>query len=164
MLIREINKEDIDACVDISYRARRESWEKYEKEFYPEKLFEGELKRYSKEMFSQFIEKKNCFAFVADEKHEVVGLAIGRLQVGGLSDLSWICTDPLAQRKGAGKKLITKVVEYCKDKGCHKIFAYTFLFLAPALNLYLKSGFVLEAYLRKHWYQLDFVIMSKWLK
>jgi RimJ/RimL family protein N-acetyltransferase len=164
MLIREMDKDDMGACVDISYRARRESWERYEKEFYPEKLFEEELKRYSKETFSRFIEDKNSYAFVSVEKQGVIGLAIGRIQEGGISDLSWICTDPLFQRKGAGKELLSKVNEYCKGKGCHKIFAYTFPFLTPAVNFYLKSGFILEAYLRKHWYQLDFLIMSKWLE
>lgn len=164
MLIREMNKDDIEHCVDISYRARRESWEKYEKEFYPEKLFEEELKRYSKETFFRFIENKNSFSFVTVEKHGIVGLAIGKIGEGGLSDLSWICTDPLVQKKGVGKKLLSEVTEQCKKKGCHKIFAYTFPFLIPALTFYLKSGFVLEAYLRKHWYKLDFVIMSKWLE
>jgi len=164
MLIREMNIDDIDACVDLSLRARRESWERYEKEFYPEKLFEEELKRYSQKTFTLFTDNSNCFGFVAVEKHEVIGLAIGRVQEGGLSDLSWICTDPLVQKKGVGKKLLSKVIEHCKNKGCHKIFAYTFPFLAPALNFYFKSGFVLEAHLRKHWYKLDFVIMSKWLE
>jgi len=164
MLIREMNKGDIKACVEISHRARRESWEKYEKEVYPEKLFEEELKRYSPDAFSQFIEGKNTFAFVSVEKEEVIGLAIGRIEEGGISDLSWICTDPLSQGKGAGKELLSGVVEYCKNKGCHKIFAYTFPFLTPAVSFYLKSGFILEAYLRKHWYQLDFLIMSKWLE
>jgi RimJ/RimL family protein N-acetyltransferase len=164
MLIREMDKDDIGACVDISHRARRESWEKYEKEVYPEKLFEEELKRYSAETFSRFIEDKNSFAFVAVEKHGITGLAIGRIQEGGLSDLSWICSDPEYQGKGAGKELLSKVIEYCKNKGCHKIFAYTFPFLIPAVIFYLKSGFILEAFLRKHWYRLDFLIMSKWLE
>jgi GNAT superfamily N-acetyltransferase len=164
MLIREMDKDDIEACVDISHRARRESWERHEKEVYPEKLFEEELKHYSAVTFTRFIEDKNSYALVSVEKHGVTGLAIGRIQEGGLSDLSWICTDPLSQRKGTGKELLSKVVEYSKEKGCHKIFAYTFPFLTPAVTFYLKSGFVMEAYLRKHWYQLDFLIMSKWLE
>ncbi|KPL01105.1 MAG: hypothetical protein AMJ91_01465 [candidate division Zixibacteria bacterium SM23_73_3] len=164
MLIREMNRDDIKACVDISHRARRESWERYEKEVYPEKLFEEELQRYSAEAFSRFIEHKNSFAFVSVEEQGLIGLAIGRIEEGGVSDLSWICTDPLSQRKGTGKELLSEVIGYCKDKGCHKIFAYTFPFLVPAVSFYLKSGFNLEAYFRKHWHQLDFLMMSKWLE
>lgn len=164
MVIREMSEGDIGACVDLSHRVRRESWEKYEKEIYPQKLFEEELKRYSQEAFSRFIEDENSFAFVAVEKSEIIGLAMGRLTEGGLLDLSWVCVDPLAQGKGIGKKLINKVVEYSKSKGCHKIFAYTFPFLIPAVSFYLRSGFVPEAYFRKHWYGMDFVMMSKWVE
>jgi GNAT superfamily N-acetyltransferase len=164
MFIREMNKDDMQTCVDISHRARKESWERYEKKVYPEKLFKEELKHYSAETFARFIDDKNSYAFVSLEEERVIGLAIGRIQEGGLSDLSWICTDPLSQGKGTGRELLSKVVEYSKDKGCHKIFAYTFPFLTPAVTFYLKSGFVMEAYFRKHWYQLDFLIMSRWLE
>jgi ribosomal protein S18 acetylase RimI-like enzyme len=164
MVIREMSESDISSCVDLSHRVRRESWEKYEKEIYPQKLFEEELRRYSDETLSRFIQDKNSFAFVGVEKSEVIGLAMGRLTEGGLLDLSWICVDPLAQGKGIGKKLLNKVLEFAKNKGYHKIFAYTFPALAPTVSFYLRSGFVPEAYFRKHWYGLDFVMLSKWLE
>ena len=161
MVIREMDKEDIGACVDLSHRVRRESWEKYEKDLYPQKLFEDELKQYSDETFSGFIKSEDSFAFVAVEKSEVIGLAMGRVTRGGLLDLSWMCVDPLVRSKGIGKKLMDKVEQYSKNKGCHKIFAYTFPALAPTVSFYLRCGFVPEAYFRKHWYGLDFVMMSK---
>ncbi|MGB2697929.1 MAG: GNAT family N-acetyltransferase [Candidatus Zixiibacteriota bacterium] len=164
MVIREMSEGDIGACVDLSNRVRRESWEKFEKELYPQYLFEEELKQYSDETLSRFIKSDNSFAFVSVDKSEVMGLAMGRVNEGGLVDLSWICVDPLARGKGIGKKLINKVVEYSKSKGCHKIFAYTFPAIAPTVSFYLRCGFVPEAYFRKHWYGLDFVMMSKWLE
>jgi GNAT superfamily N-acetyltransferase len=164
MVIREMSEGDTGACVDLSHRVRRESWEKYEKEIYPEKLFEDELKRYSNETLSRFIKSEDSFAFVSVEKTEVIGLAMGKVTEGGLLDLSWICVDPLGQGKGIGKKLMDKVLDYAKSKNCHKIFAYTFPALAPTVSFYLRCGFVPEAYLRKHWYGLDFVMLSKWLE
>ena len=164
MVIREMSEEDIGTCVDLSHRVRRESWEKYEKEVYPEKLFEEELKRYSDETLLHFIKSENSFAFVGVEKTEVIGLAMGRVTEGGLLDLSWICVDPLAQGRGIGKKLMDKVFEYAKSKDCHKIFTYTFPALAPTVSFYLRCGFVPESYFRKHWYGLDFVMLSKWLE
>lgn len=164
MVIREMSEEDISSAVGLSHRVRRESWEKYEKEVYPEKLFEQELKQYSDESLSRFIKSEDSFAFVSVEKSEVIGLAMGRVTEGGLLDLSWICVDPLVQRKGIGKKLMGKVFEYAKSKDCHKIFAYTFPALAPTVSFYLRCGFIPEAYLRKHWYGLDFVMLSKWLE
>jgi len=164
MVIREMSEEDLGACVDLSHRVRRESWEKYEKEIYPQNLFEEELKRYSEETLSRFIKSEDSYAFVSVEKSEVVGLALGRVTEGGLLDLSWICVDPLTQGKGTGKKLVDKVEGFAKTKGCHKIFAYTFPALVPTVSFYLRCGFVPEAYFRKHWYGLDFVMLSKLLE
>jgi GNAT superfamily N-acetyltransferase len=164
MVIREMSQEDIGACVDLSHRVRRESWEKFEKELYPRNLFEDELKQYSDEALSRFIKSEDSFAFVSVEKYEVIGLAMGRVNKGGLLDLSWICVDSLIQGKGIGKKLMDRVFEYSKSKNCHKIFAYTFPALAPTVSFYLRCGFVPESYFRKHWYGLDFVMMSKWLE
>ena len=164
MVIREMSEGDIGSCIDLSHRVRKKSWEEFEKELYPKNLFEDELKQYSDETLSSFIKSEDSFAFVSVEKAEVVGLAMGRVNKGGLLDLSWICVDPSVRGKGTGKKLIDKVEEHSKSKDCHKIFAYTFPALAPAVSFYLRCGFVPEAYLRKHWYGLDFLMMSKLLE
>jgi ribosomal protein S18 acetylase RimI-like enzyme len=34
--------------------------------------------------------------------------------------------------------------------------------LKPAINLYKKLGFVEEAILKKHYWKMDFILMSKW--
>ena len=164
MVIREMNEGDIGSAVDLSHRVRKRSWEEFEKEIYPQNLFEEELKQYSDETMSRFLKSENSFAFVSVEKTELMGLAMGRVTEGGLVDLSWICVDPMAQGKGTGKKLMNKVFKYAKSKGCHKVFAYTFPALAPTVSFYLRCGFVPEAYLRKHWYGLDFLMMSKLLE
>jgi hypothetical protein len=33
----------------------------------------------------------------------------------------------------------------------------------PAVNLYMRLGFVPEAYLRREWWEVDFLKMSLWL-
>jgi GNAT superfamily N-acetyltransferase len=70
---------------------------------------------------------------------------------------------PLHQRKGLGEALLNHVSKYCKKQKCHKITLYTLPVLILALHLYLKLGFVPEAYLRKEWWEIDFLKMSKWL-
>jgi ribosomal protein S18 acetylase RimI-like enzyme len=163
MVIRKMEKEDIEDSIRLSRTVRKKTWEKYEKEVYSKELLEEELKLYSYETFLKFIRDEKRYGFVAKEEDKVLGLAIGRLDQGGLSDLSWICTSLEVQGKGIGKKLIDKVIEYSRKKGCHKLFAYTTPHLVSTVGFYLASGFVPEAYLRKHWYKLDFLIMSKWL-
>jgi ribosomal protein S18 acetylase RimI-like enzyme len=163
-MIREMIKEDIESSIEISKTVREKTWEKYEKEIYPRKLLDEELELYCYDTFLRFIGGENKYGFVAVENEKIVGLAIGKLDTGGLSDLSWICAAIEEQGKGIGKKLISKVADYSKEKGCHKLFAYTTPNLIPAVALYLSSGFVPEAYLRKHWHKLDFLIMSKQLE
>ncbi|MFQ6089727.1 MAG: GNAT family N-acetyltransferase [Candidatus Methanofastidiosia archaeon] len=70
---------------------------------------------------------------------------------------------PRFQRNGIGSSLLDTVVRYCRKKGCHKISLNTLPVLRPALNFYLKKGFVPEAFLRKQWWKVDFIFMSKWL-
>ena len=164
MLLREMKKEDIEDSIELSRTVREKTWEKYEKEVYPRKLLDEELQLYSYDTFLRFIGDENRYGFVAEDDGRIVGLAIGRIDQGGVSDLSWICTALDEQGKGIGKKLINKVADYSKEKGCHKLFAYTTPDLVTAVNLYLSSGFVQEAYLHKHWHKLDFLIMSKWLE
>jgi len=163
MIVREMRREDIEGAVELSKAVRVKTWEKYEKEVYPRKLLDEELKLYSYDTFLRFIGDDNRYGFVAEDDGRIVGLAIGRFDQGGISDLSWICTALEEQGKGIGKQLIQKVENYSKEKGCHKLFAYTTPNLNTAVNLYLSSGFVQEAFLRKHWHKLDFLIMSKWL-
>ncbi len=164
MIIREIKKEDIESSIELSRVVREKTWEEYEKEVYPRKLLDEELQLYSYDTFLRFIGDENRYAFVAEDNGRIVGLAIGRFDQGGVSDLSWICTALDEQGKGIGKALIDKVANYSKQKGCHKLFAYTTPNLLTAVKLYLSSGLVQEAHLRKHWHKLDFLIMSKLLE
>jgi GNAT superfamily N-acetyltransferase len=164
VIIREMTKEDIEGSIELSRTVRGKTWEKYEKEVYPRKLLEEELKLYSYDTFLRFIGDENKYGFVAVENDIIAGLAIGKLDTGGLSDLSWICTSLEVQGQGIGKKLIGKAVEYSREKGCHKLYAYTTPYLISSVSFYLATGFVPEAYLRKHWHEMDFLIMSKWLE
>jgi len=163
MVIREMKKEDIEDSIRLSRTVREKTWERYEKEVYPRELLEEELKLYSYDTFLKFMGDETKYGFVAIDNEKLVGLAMGKLDIGGLSDLSWICISLEEQGKGIGKELINKVAGYSKEKGCHKLFAYTTPHLIPAVNLYLSAGFVREALLHKHWHKLDFLIMSKWL-
>jgi ribosomal protein S18 acetylase RimI-like enzyme len=164
MIIREMKKEDIEQSIKLSRIVREKTWQKYEREVYPRNLLDEELQLYSYDTFLRFIGDENRYGFVAEENGRSIGLAIGRFDQGGISDLSWICTALEEQGRGIGKELISKVISYSKEKGCHKLFAYTTPNLLSAVKLYLSTGFTQEAHLRKHWHKLDFLIMSKWLE
>jgi len=80
----------------------------------------------------------------------------------GLARLGWIGVHLTCEKNGIGKALLEKVIEHCRAESCYKVTLYTLPFLIPAINLYLKYGFVLEAYLLKEWWNVDFMKMSRW--
>lgn len=163
-----MNVEDAEASAKVAVETMEDAWNRYEKDYYPRKALEFDISQHVPEKYIKGIEEPNDFYFVAEEKGKIVGVATGTIlraheKIGGLARLGWICVHPLHQGKGVGKALLNNVVEYCKKQRCHKLTLYTLPVLIPALNLYFKLGFVPEAYLRKEWWAVDFIKMSKWL-
>jgi len=109
------------------------------------------------------MENDDVSYFVADVDGKIVG--VSKLTVygkSGHSHLGWICIHPSEQGHGYGEKLMRKVLDRCKEKGCHKVSLFTFDKLKSAISLYSKLGFVVEARLEKHFWKVDFLLMSKW--
>ncbi|MFX0097412.1 MAG: GNAT family N-acetyltransferase [Candidatus Hodarchaeota archaeon] len=163
--VREIKLEDIEEASSLSDRTMVDSWEKYEKGYYPRRALEHDISSYSSEYYKSQLEDPSSFGFVAEENDRLVGIASGRiLGTPGLARLGWIGVHPEHQRRGVGKSIMKKVIDHCRAKDCHKITLYTLPVLIPAINLYLRSGFVPEAYLREEWWGVDFIKMSLWLR
>lgn len=148
-----------------SERILVDSWERYEKDYYPRRALEHDLSSRTPEHYKNQLEDPSRFTFVAEEGGKLVGIASGEiLGIPGLARLGTIGIHPGHQRSGVGKALMEKVVKHCEKKGCHKITLYTLPVLIPAINLYLRFGFVPEAYLREEWWAVDFIKMSLWLR
>jgi ribosomal protein S18 acetylase RimI-like enzyme len=166
--IRRMSPEDIDDALSVFAASFEDAWNRYERNYYPRKALEFDIERVNHENCEKRMQEPNDFLFVVEEGVKVVGGAIGGIlrgndNEGGLVVLSSLYVHPAHQRKGLGEALLNHVLKYCKEQRCHKITLYTLPVLAPAMNLYLKLGFVPEAYLRKEWWKIDFLKMSKWL-
>jgi len=163
--IRDMRIEDADQTAEVLRETMLHSWEHYEKDYYPRKALEFDLAHNSAESLRERFTNPENYGFVAVQNNVIVATAFGRV-VGesGLAILGWIGVHPDYQRKGIAKALFQRVIEYCKAQKCHKIILYTLPVLVPALNLYLKCGFVPEAYMRKEWWKVDFIKMSLWLE
>ena len=166
--IRRMRPKDVEDAIRVLVASFEDSWNRYERNYYPRKALEFDLSQYTLENYAKKIQEPNGFLFVIEEDGKIVGVASGRIlrgneKRGGLASLSVICVHPLHQRKGLGEALLNHVLKYCRKQKCHKITLYTLPVLIPALHLYLKLGFVPEAYLRKEWWEIDFLKMSKWL-
>jgi ribosomal protein S18 acetylase RimI-like enzyme len=164
MFIRKMKLEDAEQISRVTREIMLDNWDRYEKDYYPRRAFEFDISRHSAEKYRESLMDKTSFTLVAEEKGKIVGVATGALfGDSGLARLNWIGVYPNQQKKGIGKTLLMEVVNYCITKGCHKITLYTMPNLIPAMNLYLRFGFVPEAYLHKEWWAVDFLKMSKWL-
>jgi len=164
MFVRKMNPSDVEQASKITKEVMLDSWERYERNYYPREALDFDISRHSAENYKESLRIEERFAFVAEEEGRIVGVVMGRI-VGesGLATLGWIGVHPTYQRRGIGKALLETIINHCEAKGCHKITLYTMPVLIPAVNLYLKLGFVPEAYLHKEWWKTDFIKMSKWL-
>jgi len=166
--VRNMTSGDAEDAARVSAASFEDAWDRHEKDYYPRKALEFDRSRMTPESYRKRIQEPNGFAFVVEDA-EIVGQASGEVLrgndvEGGLGLLSLICIHPAHQRRGLGEALLQHVVEHCRQEKCHKITLYCLPVLAPALRLYLKAGFVPEAYLRKEWWGVDFLKMSKWLE
>lgn len=162
--IRKMQSGDAKKVSKMTKEIMLDCWEKYGKDYYPKKALDFDISVHSPKYYRDFLKVETNFVFIAEEDNKIVGVAKGMI-IGesGLARLGWIGVHPTRQNLGIGKALLEKVIEHCRTKGCHKITLHTLPVLIPAVNLYLKCGFVPEAYLHKEWWNVGFIKMSKWL-
>jgi ribosomal protein S18 acetylase RimI-like enzyme len=156
--------EDTKAASRATKEAMLDSWEKREKNYYPKEALDFDISVHSPKDYRDFLRPETNYACIAEQDNKIIGIAMVTI-VGksGLARLGWIGVHPSHQKRGVGTALLEDVVEHCKSRKCHKITLYTLPVLIPAINLYLKFGFVPETYLHKEWWNVDFIKMSKWL-
>ncbi|MFQ6074065.1 MAG: GNAT family N-acetyltransferase [Candidatus Bathyarchaeia archaeon] len=165
VLVRKMRSEDVEEASKVICDAMRDSWKRYEKGYYPKRALEFDISTNSPQRLREKLAIPEKLLFVAEENETIVGVAFGEvIGESGLARLGWIGVHPKHQRRGIGKALLNEFVENCRQKRCHKVTLYTLPVLIPAMNLYLKCGFVPEAYLRREWWKADFVRMSLWLE
>jgi len=168
--IRPLREEEAEAASSLTRLILRHTWEHYQRGIYPKRALEFDMKTHSPSFYSALSKAKDHYCFVAEvrgEEHptgELVGVALGRIAgASGFAGLSWLGVHPQHQGKGVGEKLLRHVLDYCRRIGCHKLSLHTLPVLRPAISLYLKAGFLPEAFLRRQWWGVDFLLMSIWL-
>jgi ribosomal protein S18 acetylase RimI-like enzyme len=164
MIIRAAESSDGPQAARITEEIMNDAWEKHERGYYPRRAVDFDIASHSAENFERSLQRETGFAFVAEEDGVVCGVVEGqRIGESGLARLGWIGVRPGNQRRGIGSALLEHVIVHCRAMKCHKVTLYTLPVLLPAINLYLKSGFVPEAFLRREWWGVDFLKMSLWL-
>ena len=164
MEIRKMVERDAVEASEITGRIMLDAWDKHERDYYPRRTVDFDISTHSEGDFIRSLKSDDNYSFVAVEEGRIVGIVSGRLfGVSGLARLGWLGVLPEYQGRGVGRKLLESAIAFCREKGCHKITLYTLPVLMPAVNLYMRLGFVPEAYLRREWWEVDFLKMSLWL-
>ncbi len=162
--VRAIEEQDIEETVRVMKEAWTYAHETWGRGFYPEEAHEFDMAMNNMERFTAAMENEHGFFFIALVDGRIAGSIRGEIfGESGYAMIRNIAVHPDHFRKGAGTALMRHALDYLKARGCHKVSLNTTRVLVPAINLYLRMGFVPEAYLRKQWWGVDFICMSLWL-
>ena len=104
--------------------------------------FETQVGRELSEFVSKFDENRDGL-WVATQAGQFAGaLAIdgSHAFIEGMR-LRWFIVEPGFQKGGIGRELIGQAVEFCSQKGYHKVYLWTFQGLESARRVYETAGF-----------------------
>jgi len=162
--VRALEEEDIDETIKVMKEAWEYAYETWEKGYYPREGHDFDMSLNTPERYTASMEYEFGFFFIAKLDGKIVGSIRGEIVgASGFGMIRNIAVHPDYQGKGAGRALMNHALDYLKGQGCHKVSLNTFPVLIPAINLYLKTGFIPEAYMAKQWWGVDFIYMSIWL-
>lgn len=162
--VRKLQKKDCEAAGKFCRTTIKWMYDKHLKGFYPIEAFERDWSTMKGANLAKWMKNPDSYGFTVLSNGRIWGIVLGRIYgKSGLAKISWIAVDPKHQNKGIGLKLLTATEDHLRKKGCHKMFLSTLTRLVPAIKLYMKFGLMPESYLRKHWWGMDFIVMSKWI-
>lgn len=162
--VRKLREKDIRETIRIMKEAWNYSYDTWEKDYYPKEAHEFDLSKNTPENYRKYIGDESAFSFIALVDGKIAGkISCEIIGKSGFSMIRNIAVHPDYHRQGVGQKLMETAIGHLEKCGCHKVSLNTMPVLIPAINLYMKNGFVPEAYLAKQWWGVDFILMAKWL-
>ena len=105
-------------------------------------IFEAKVAVELSEFLKRYDENRDGFWTVS-----VDGRIEGSITIDGIhgdregAHLRWFIMSNALRGNGAGSQLINTAISFCRSKGYHKIYLWTFEGLGPAKHLYEKGGF-----------------------
>jgi len=162
IVIRKMQKKDSKKAGEFCQYTMMWMYKKYLRGAYPREALEFDAGMKSSASLEKRFKNPDAYGFVALSDGKICGIVLGMVfGNSGLGKINWISVDPKHQHEGIGIRLMMATEGYLRKRGCHKIYLNTLAPLVPAIRLYMKFGLLPEAYLRKHWWGSDFIVMSK---
>ena len=89
--IRGTRPEDAEEASKVLREAMLDSWERFERDYYPKQALEFDLAHNSPEYLRERLTNPLNFTFIAEEEGTIVGIAFGDIVgASGLARLGWI--------------------------------------------------------------------------
>ena len=79
--------------------------------------------------------------WLAEQGSKLIGCTAIALRDDDTAQLRWVVVDPAARGAGLGKDLVTRAVEFAKERDCRSIYLFTTEGLPESQALYEKLGF-----------------------
>lgn len=147
---REYTDEDRELLLNFVYKL-----EQYVKDLDPIKRVKnlpGFAELALKELLEN-VKKQQGKILLAVEQEKVIGCVVGviwdqseknRLEIGShkIGEIFKLYLEKEYRRKGLGKKLLQKIEDYFKEKGCDSIWLSVFSPNVHAYNVYKEFGFI----------------------
>lgn len=122
----------------------------------------AEWKHYDQEHFGREIKWDPKVYFL---KAYAGGRILGTVELeinGGVGEIKTLLVEHTTQRQGVGRALVSKAEKITKDNGGHKLFLTTGEGWR-AVSFYKAIGFEQTAKLPNHYFNVDFIEMSKFI-
>lgn len=161
--VDNLRMEEAEEAAGLTRECMEDTWERWEKDYYPKEALEFDLAHHTKEDYEEHVENPMSFVIAAKENGRIVGLSLGSVaDKSGLATLTWLCVDPAFRKRGIGETILKRVDDHVQRHDCHKISLVTLPCLTDAVRLYYRLGWMPEANLKRHSWKVDHMVMSKW--
>lgn len=131
-------------------------------EYYPRKNLKIFLKDYSKKHLYELYGHKYSLFLVAEENKEFLGFLFGWNEYG-VFWIDWLGVQQEHRRHHIATELIKLAEKNARSMKCHKMFLDTSCMNFPAIYLYEKLGYKVEAQLKNHWLNWNYDLIGKFL-
>jgi GNAT superfamily N-acetyltransferase len=132
--------------MDVVVREIEERDEKAVEKLIVDTIYEyvptGPFNRSDYDSFGKYHREREGEFYVAELNRGIVG-CVGVMKIDeGIMELRRMYIKKGLRRKGIGKRLYEKVIEFCKERNYSKVVLFTFPFMKEAVEFYKKEGFV----------------------
>ena len=112
----------------------------------PREFIEEKRKRYfgTDGFRPEALQHRGQLNLVASEDGMINGFALGRIDRGGTSWLTFLGVLPSFRNMGIGEALLKAFISKSKLREAKRVSLFTAVELKPALNLYIRNGFTTD--------------------